>query len=100
MTTHNMYIADELCDRVAFVVDGKIRLIDSPKTLKLKYGEKLVDVEYIQDDQLIKDSFSTVEPSEKARLMEVIDHHDIQTMHTKEATLEEIFIKVTGRGLV
>jgi fluoroquinolone transport system ATP-binding protein len=32
--------------------------------------------------------------------MEVIDHHDIQTMHTKEATLEEIFIKVTGRGLV
>jgi fluoroquinolone transport system ATP-binding protein len=100
LTTHNMYIADELCDRVAFVVDGKIRLIDSPKTLKLKYGEKLVDVEYIQDDQLIKDSFSTVEPSEKARLMEVIDHHDIQTMHTKEATLEEIFIKVTGRGLV
>jgi fluoroquinolone transport system ATP-binding protein len=100
LTTHNMYIADELCDRVAFVVDGKIRLIDSPKTLKLKYGEKLVDVEYIQDDQLIKDSFSTVEPAEKARLMEVIDHHDIQTMHTKEATLEEIFIKVTGRGLV
>jgi fluoroquinolone transport system ATP-binding protein len=100
LTTHNMYIADELCDRVAFVVDGKIRLIDSPKSLKLKYGEKLVDVEYIQDDQLIKDSFSTVEPSEKARLMEVIDHHDIQTMHTKEATLEEIFIKVTGRGLV
>lgn len=100
LTTHNMYIADELCDRVAFVVDGKIRLIDSPKSLKLKYGEKLVDVEYIQDDQLIKDSFSTLEPSEKARLMEVIDHHDIQTMHTKEATLEEIFIKVTGRGLV
>ncbi len=100
LTTHNMYIADELCDRVAFVVDGKIRLIDSPKTLKLKYGEKLVDVEYIQDDQLIKDSFSTVDPAEKARLMEVIDHHDIQTMHTKEATLEEIFIKVTGRGLV
>ena len=100
LTTHNMYIADELCDRVAFVVDGKIRLIDSPKTLKLKYGEKLVDVEYINNDQLIKDSLSTVDPAEKARLMNVIEHYDIQTMHTKEATLEEIFIKVTGRGLV
>lgn len=100
LTTHNMYIADELCNRVAFIVDGKIRLIDSPKALKLKYGEKLVDVEYFKNGELIKDNFSTVVESEKARLMEVIKHYDIQTMHTKEATLEEIFIKVTGRGLV
>lgn len=96
-----MYIADELCDRVAFIVDGKIRLIDSPKALKLKYGEKLVDIEYFKDGQLLKDSFSTVIESEKkARMVEVITSCDIQTMHTKEATLEEIFIKVTGRGLV
>lgn len=100
LTTHNMYIADELCDRVAFIVDGKIRLIDSPKALKLKYGEKLVDVEYFKDGQLIKDVFSTVVKEEKDRLIEVIKNYDIQTMHTKEATLEEIFIKVTGRSLV
>ena len=100
LTTHNMYIADELCDRVAFIVDGTIRLIDSPKALKLKYGEKLVEVEYFKDGELIKDSFSTVIKEEKNRLVEVINKYDIQTMHTKEATLEEIFIKVTGRGLV
>ena len=100
LTTHNMYIADELCDRVAFIVDGTIRLIDSPKALKLKYGEKLVEVEYFKDGELIKDSFSTVIKEDKDRLVEVIRKYDIQTMHTKEATLEEIFIKVTGRGLV
>jgi len=100
LTTHNMYIADELCDRVAFIVDGKIRLIDSPKALKLKYGEKLVDVEYIKEGKLIQDSFSTVVEKEKKRLVEVIEKYTIQTMHTKEATLEEIFIKVTGRGLI
>ncbi|MDF1618028.1 ABC transporter ATP-binding protein [Petrocella sp. FN5] len=100
LTTHNMYIADELCNRVAFIVDGKIRLIDSPKALKLKYGEKLVEMEYFKDGELIKDHFSTVIESEKARIIEVIKNYDIQTMHTKEATLEEIFIKVTGRGLV
>lgn len=100
LTTHNMYIADELCDRVAFIVDGKIRLIDSPKSLKLKYGEKLVEVEYFKEGQLIKDSFSTVLKEEKDRLVEVINNNEILTMHTKEATLEEIFIKVTGRGLV
>ncbi|WP_240843403.1 ABC transporter ATP-binding protein [Acidaminobacter sp. JC074] len=100
LTTHNMYIADELCDRVAFIVDGKIRLIDSPKALKLKYGEKLVEVEYLKDGELIKDTFSTVVQEEKDRMVEVLNKYDIQTMHTKEATLEEIFIKVTGRGLV
>lgn len=100
LTTHNMYIADELCDRVAFIVDGKIQLIDSPKNLKLQYGEKLVEVEYSQEGKLKKETLSTVLDQDKKRLQEVIGGHDIQTMHTKEATLEEIFIKVTGRGLV
>lgn len=100
LTTHNMFIADELCDRVAFIVDGKIRLIDSPKQLKLKYGEKIVEVEYLKEGEQTVEKFSTVLEEEKDKLIEVIRKYDIQTMHTKEATLEEIFIKVTGRGLV
>ena len=100
LTTHNMFIADELCDRVAFIVDGKVRLIDSPKQLKLKYGEKLVEVEYIKEGEQTIEKFSTVLEEDKDKLIEVIKKYDIQTMHTKEATLEEIFIKVTGRGLV
>lgn len=100
LTTHNMYIADELCHRVAFIVDGKIRLIDSPKELKLRYGEKLVEVEYLKDGELIRDSFSTVVEDDKNKLIQVIKENELRTMHTKEATLEEIFIKVTGRGLI
>lgn len=100
LTTHNMYIADELCDRVAFIVDGEIKLIDSPKNLKLQYGDKLVDVEYIKNGENVKETFSTVLEKDKKTLQEIIDKYEIQTMHTKEATLEEIFIKVTGRGLV
>ena len=100
LTTHNMYIADELCDRVAFIVDGEIKLIDSPKNLKLKYGEKLVDVEYIKEGKNVTETFSTVLEKDKKALQEIIDKYEILTMHTKEATLEEIFIKVTGRELV
>ncbi len=100
LTTHNMFIADELCDRVAFIVDGEITLIDSPKNLKLRYGEKMVDVEYIKGDAVIKETFSTILSDDLARLKQIIDEHEILTMHTKEATLEEIFIKVTGRELV
>jgi len=100
LTTHNMYIADELCNRVAFIVDGEIKLIDSPKNLKIQYGESLVDVEYDDGGKLKKESFSTVEAKDKKKLQDLIGKQNIKTMHTKEATLEEIFIKVTGRELV
>lgn len=100
LTTHNMYIADELCDRVAFIVEGEIKLIDSPKHLKLQYGKSLVEVEYGKDSQLQSQTFSTVDEADKKKLAELIERENIVTMHTKEATLEEIFIQVTGRGLM
>jgi len=99
LTTHNMFVADELCDRVAFIIDGEIKLIDSPRNLKLQYGEKLVGVEYRDNGELRKESLSLVIDEDKKRLNELIDSEKIELMHTKEATLEEIFIKVTGRGL-
>jgi len=100
LTTHNMFIADELCDRVAFIVEGEIKLVDSPKNLKLQYGESVVKVEYGEDSKLQSKTFSTVEEADRKKLAELIQTKSIRTMHTKEATLEEIFIKVTGRGLV
>lgn len=100
LTTHNMHIADELCDRVGFIVEGKLVLIDSPKNLKLRYGTKLVDIEYLKNGETVKETLSTVLDKDKTLLKNIIDSYNIQTMHTKEATLEEIFIKVTGRGLV
>ncbi|MCM1988276.1 ABC transporter ATP-binding protein [Oceanirhabdus seepicola] len=99
LTTHNMHIADELCDRVAFIVDGEIKLIDSPRNLKLQYGNKLVEVEYIKEGETIKETLSTIQEEDIKQLQDIIGKYEVQTMHTKEATLEEIFIKVTGRGL-
>jgi len=100
LTTHNMFVADELCDRVAFIVDGEIKLIDSPRNLKLQYGERLVDVEYRDNGSVKKESLSFLDEDERRRLTEIINNKQIELMHTKEATLEEIFIKVTGRELV
>lgn len=100
LTTHNMYIADELCDRVAFIVEGEIKLIDSPKNLKLKYGQDLVKVEYGENSRLQSKTLSTIDENDRKKLIELIEKENIRTMHTKEATLEEIFIKVTGRELM
>ncbi len=100
LTTHNMYIADELCSRVAFIVDGEIKLIDSPKNLKLQHGQSVVAVEYGDDGKLVSETLSTVDAQGRQRLQDLIASQRIRTMHTKEATLEEIFIQVTGRELV
>src|SRR6056297_980665 len=100
LTTHNMHIAEELCDRVAFIIDGEIKLIDTPKNLKLQYGKKLVEIEYIKEGKVEKEVLKTIDEADKKRIAEITRQYQISTMHTKEATLEEIFIQVTGRGLV
>lgn len=100
LTTHNMFIADELCDRVAFIIDGEIVLIDTPSSLKLQYGQKLVVITYLKDDQVVKETLKTTDKKDRLRIGEIVNLYEVQTMHTKEATLEEIFIQVTGRGLV
>jgi fluoroquinolone transport system ATP-binding protein len=100
LTTHNMQVADELCDRIAFIIDGKIVKMDSPRQLKLEYGEKLVEVDYYEKSKVIKSKFSLVKPEDLVQLNDIIQNKKIEMMHTKEATLEEIFIKVTGRGLI
>jgi len=99
LTTHNMQVADELCHRVAFIVDGEIRLIDSPRSLKLQYGQRVAEIEHIAGEVLVKERLSLTDPQDRARINYLLEQGRVETMHTKEATLEEIFIAVTGRGL-
>jgi len=99
LTTHNMFLADEICDNVAFLNEGQILAMDTPKKLKLKYGSYSVNVEYRKDKKNLTELFFLDKEEEKKRLKEVIDRYEIITMHSREATLEEIFIKLAGRGL-
>jgi fluoroquinolone transport system ATP-binding protein len=99
LTTHNMAVADELCDRVAFIVNGKISLIDAPRELKLRHGERKVRVEYQQDGRMEWQEFPLESLGENETFIELLRSRQVQTIHTQEATLEEIFIQVTGHGL-
>ncbi len=97
LTTHDMHVAEELCDRVVFLVDGRIALIDSPRALKLKHGRRLVQVRCGED--LLIEEFPLEGVAENQRFLELLRRDDLQTIHTQETTLEEIFIRVTGRQL-
>ena len=99
LTTHDMAVADELCDRVAFIVGGEIKLIDAPRELKLRYGEAKVRVEYQGDDGTQQQDFPLEGLGDNVEFINLLHRNKVQTLHTQEATLEEIFVEVTGRGL-
>jgi len=99
LTTHNMAVADEVCDRVAFIVDGGITLIDSPRELKLKHGIRSVRVECGGNGQALSNEFPLSGLADNAAFLDLIRRDDLQTIHTQETTLENIFIEVTGRRL-
>lgn len=99
LTTHDMKVADDLCDRVAFIVDGAIQLIDSPRSLKLQHGRRNVQVEYHQNGHLAQQLFPLEELGSNEEFLTLLRIYPVETIHTQEATLEEIFIEVTGRNL-
>ncbi len=100
LTTHDMTVAEELCDRVAFIMDGRIELIDSPRALKLRYGQARVRVEFCANQHTERAEFALADLADNAAFQSVLRAGTLQTIHSREATLEDIFIRVTGRGLV
>jgi len=99
LTTHNMNDADELCDRVGFIVGGKLVLIESPRELKIKHGKKIVKLEYLKDGDLVSQEFDLKNLADNKSFLSLLKTGSVQTIHTEEATLEDIFIKATGRHL-
>lgn len=100
LTTHNMAVAEELCDRVAFIVDGQIDLIDAPRQLKLQYGQPVVRVEFQANGGLEQRDFQLEALGDNDDFLAVLRKGNIQTIHSLEASLEDIFIQVTGRSLL
>ncbi len=97
LTTHQMHDADELCNRVAFMVDGALKVIDSPKQLKLKYSHH--NVEVFMKDQQDPFYFSMEGLGQNETFLQLIKNGELSTIHSKEASLDEIFIQVTGKSL-
>ncbi len=95
LTTHDMGVADELCDRVAFIVEGRLEIIDSPTRLKREHGNRTVRVEHDAGSA----EFNLDDLADNSAFQSVIRNHRIETMHSQETTLEQVFIEVTGRDL-
>ena len=95
LTTHNMLDADLLCDRVAFISNGSIVALDTPRNLKELNSNHSIIIDYLYQG---KREEQTIEArSLKAGIPFAYD--EIISIHSQEPTLEDIFIQYTGRRL-
>ncbi|MCK5761817.1 MAG: ABC transporter ATP-binding protein, partial [Candidatus Izimaplasma sp.] len=96
ITSHIMSDIDQLCDRVAFIVNGKIIEMDSPRNLKIKYGKRSMTLEYKENGETIKIEFPLDGIGKNKEFINLLQTKEVETLHSGETTLEDIFIKVTG----
>ena len=125
LTTHYMAEADQMCDRVAIIEGGKIVACDKPSVLK-KIVQKdtvleltLSGVDPVPDEQTaisgVIRTIITHEPTTQTTSLKAIiespevggqlirnlsgNHRHLISMRTIEPTLEDVFIKLTGKSL-
>jgi len=96
LTTHYMDEADELCDRVAFLSQGKIVALDAPRELKLRYGQRTATVLLDTRDE---HTLALADPNDAAQLEAWMRDGRVLTIHSQEGTLEDVFIALAGRSL-
>lgn len=100
LTTHDMVEADKLSNRVAFINKGKIVALDKPATLKRKYGKRALKVEVETANGATETREINLDDGAPQAVYELLKSEQVATLHSEEATLEDIFVQITGRGLV
>jgi fluoroquinolone transport system ATP-binding protein len=100
LTTHDMATADELCDRVAFIVDGRIAALDSPSELRLARSRRVVRVGYrTLDGRLTAAEYDIDGLADNDAFLATLRNTKVETLHSSEASLDDVFVDVTGRSL-
>jgi ABC-type multidrug transport system ATPase subunit len=99
LTTHDMYEADELADRVAFLDRGRILVVDTPEDLKLRHGSRSVRVRRRGRDGPVDEVLPLDGADAPDQLRALLSRGDVLTVHSEEATLEDVFVEFAGRGL-
>jgi len=80
LTTHDMTVADRLCDRVALIHEGRLLVVDTPRALKLKFNERAVRVEHrASNGSLHREDFPLDNAASKQAFLEKVRTTDVET---------------------
>lgn len=99
LTTHNMNDVDQLCDRVSFMVAARFAALDSPEALKARYGRRTVRITHGHDLAVETDEFPLDGLADDARFHAILKAGAVRTLHSQEASLDQVFSDVTGTSL-
>jgi len=118
LSTHDMYEADEICDRVAIMERGKVAALDRPRVLKETIGGDPTIRVRVKDSQIDKAlavlkeykgmklgdeiQISAKNPwSIMAEMTNKLSSRSVLTekIEVVEPTLEDVFMKLSGRRL-
>lgn len=96
LTTHNMHEAEKLCDRIALLSEGCVVEYGTPAELCRKYNHQKKFVIHLQDGRDLELPHGKESAEEIRGYME---REELETIHTTEPNLENIFMELTGKGL-
>lgn len=99
LTTHDMAEAEELSHRVAFINEGQVVALDTPENLKLEHGKRSVKVRFRVGEEIQEKVIDLEAEDAGEQLKSAVGAKGLMTIHTEEASLANIFVEMTGRGL-
>ena len=113
LTTHYMEEAEQVCDRVGIIDHGKIIALDSPEGLKESMGgdmvairvkesplEKIRALPYVSEVKENEGTLEIITKEAHLHLAEILSMiKDVECVEVRVPTLNDVFIKLTGRDI-
>jgi fluoroquinolone transport system ATP-binding protein len=96
LTTHNMAEAEEICDRVGFLAHGRIPVTGTPEDLKRQFGRRELEAAITMPSGIEKRLFPMDGIGSNVDFLELLTSGQVASMHTLEASLDDVFIRATG----
>ncbi len=99
-TTHNMEEAEEICDRIAVLDQGRVLEVETPSTFIRKYGDPVLRVVMEEAGGRKTHWFRQDSPEEMALLADRIRDGGVVTVRSHSASFKDVFLKLTGRAFL
>ncbi len=113
LTTHYMEEAEQVCDRVGIIDHGRIIALNSPESLKESMGgdmvvirvkepplEKIRALPYVSEVKENEGALEIITKEAHLHLAEILSMiKDVECVEVRVPTLNDVFIKLTGRDI-
>ena len=99
LATHQMETADALCDTVSIIDRGSLVANDTPRALKRRLGKRSLLVETGANGAIRGDRIPFDDESSAVRIAAALRDRTLVSIHSEEATLDDVFRQLTGKSL-